>query len=188
MRTKILIPLFAAAFFVLVGCQVVQWKTGGTSYTAKDGDFTVTVPEGWIYAEQPAGHIIGTRDGLLLQRLVVEKRELKEPLRVSKRVLTANLTPLELADAVIDDMRADRGMLGMEVVENQPATLGEQQGFRLRFNFHTADKLRGSEVIFGCIKGQHLYLLVFVAPARHYFPRDLAAFEETAKSFRFGKS
>jgi hypothetical protein len=188
MRTKILISLFALAIAGLIGCQTVEWKAGGTPHTAKDGDFTVTVPEGWTFAERLPGNIVGTRDGLLLQRLMVERRELKDPLPVSKRVLAASLTPLELAEAITDDLRANRSLLGIEVTESQPATVGGQSGFKLLINFHTADKLRGSEAIFGCIKGDRLYLLVFIAPARHYFTHDLAAFEEAAKTFQFGKS
>ena len=188
MRIQILIrSAIVGALLCLSGCQTLQWKEGGTPYTAKDGSFTIQIPSGWTYAEERGGHIVGTRDGFLLQRILLEKRELKEALPYSKRVLNPGLTPLELAEAIIDDARADRMLLGIEIAENQPETLGGKPGFKLVINFHTADKLRVSEEVIGCIQGDHLYLLVFSAPTRFYFGRDRAAFEEGAKMFQFTK-
>jgi hypothetical protein len=187
MRNKILIPLLSLLLLALAGC-VAPWLPGGTPYTTKKGEFTVRTPAGWIFSEQSPGRVFATKDGLILQQFTVELRALKDALPASKRVLTAGLTPLEVAEAVTDDLRADHSLLGLAVKETTLARLDGREGFKIVISFHTQDKLHLSQTIYGCLGQERLCLLRFTAPSRHYFDRDHPAFEETVASFRFGKS
>ena len=184
MRIQKLTVLLCLLGSLLGGCQLPQWQPGGGTHTVGDGTFSVNVPPDWMYLEGRAGHLVATNDGLYLQRINMERTELKEPLSYSKRVLTANLTPLELAEAVADDLRADHAMMGLEVVENTPAELDGHPGFKLVITYHTEGNLRVSEAIVGAIVGENLYVLVYAGPTRYYFDRDRARFDEVVKSFR----
>jgi len=187
MRNQTLTKIFLGLAFLLGGCQGVQWQPGGQAYTAQDGRFSVRLPTGWSFAEPRSGQVIATADGLLVQRIVVGHRELKEALPYSKRVLTAGLSSLELVEAMTDDLRADHGLLNLQIVENQPATIGGQPGFKLVTTHHNASKLQITSVLYGFVKGPDLYLLNYIAPTRYFYDRDLPGFEEAVKSFQLGK-
>ena len=177
MRLRLLMfTLSALATFWLAGCQI--WNPGGTPYTAKDGAFTVRPPADWMYATRLGNDLLATKDGPVLQQIIVEHRDLKDPLPHSKRTLTASLAPYEVAEAVTDNLRADHSLLGLEIKENVPATV---------FSFHTGEKLRLSEQCYGCLAGGRLWLLRYCAPSRHYFERDQADFEMMVKDFQFGR-
>lgn len=182
MRNSLLILTLAALLLGLAGC--VSWQTGGQPFTSRGG-YTVTAPAGWMFIEQPGGILRATRDGLILQEFVISSHELKKPLPASKRVLTASLTPYELAEAIADDLRSNRELLAFEIVANEPARIGGLDGFSLTVRYHTKDKLRLTTRIDGAIKGDKLYTLRLAAPSRHYFERDLPAFRDAVNSFRF---
>jgi hypothetical protein len=175
----VLLPLFT-------GCQLARWQPAGIVHGASD-TFTVRVPDGWMYFENPPGNIVATQDGLLLQHIIVNRRDLKEPLPVSKRVLTRNLTPYELAEALADNLRADHHLLELAIIKNEPADLGGLNGFKLLVSYHTSESLGIKECIVGAIAEDHLYTLVFAAPQRYYFDRDEKAFEEAVRSFKIAE-
>ncbi|MBI2516518.1 MAG: hypothetical protein HYV95_06340 [Opitutae bacterium] len=185
MRKQLLL-LISAGTLLLSGC--VTWQQGGQRYTAGSGAYSFTPPAGWMFIEQPAGEIRATRDGLILQQVTVQSRALKDPLPGSKRVLTAGLTPFELAEALADDLRADHSLLGIEILKNEPAKFGQRDGFKLVVHYQTKDRLRITQSIYGCIDQSKLYLIRFAAPSRHYYERDLASFEAAVQSFQFSKS
>jgi hypothetical protein len=187
MRTQNLTRVLPALpLLALAGC-LATWQPGGAPYTTSNGGYTLRVPAGWFFIEDTRDRVLATKDGLILQRLAIETHDTKDPLPQSKRALSASLTSLELAEAVADDLRADRNLHGLEIKETTAAQIDGRPGFRIVLSFHTEDKLRVSQTIYGCLEKQKLYLLNFSAPTRHYFERDLPVFEETVRSFRFGK-
>jgi hypothetical protein len=186
MRPKLLtlaLPVLATLW--LTGCQL--WNPGGTSYTGQDGAFTVRTPANWMYATRLGNDLLATKDGPILQQIIIEHHDLKEALPHSNRTLTANLAPYEVAEAVTDNLRADHSLLGLEIQENVPVDVGGRPGFKLVFSFRTEEKLRLSEQCYGCLAGGRLWLLRYRAPSRHYFARDQADFETMVKDFQFGR-
>lgn len=184
-RKLISAALALGGLLLATGCQL--WNAGGTTYTDAKGRFTVRAPAGWKYATKLGADFLASRDGPILQQILVEHREFKTALPNSKQVLTENLGAFELAEAVTGDLQADRSLLAFELKENAPAVIGGRDGFKITFTFRTEEKLRLSETIYGCISGKQLWLLRYRAPVRHYFERDYAIFEDTVKSFTFGK-
>lgn len=188
MPTQKLTPvLLALALAVFAGCQI--WNPGGVTVTGKNDAFTVRAPDGWKYATSIGHDFTASKDGPILQQIWIEHRDLKDKdvLPNSKRTLAANLSAFELGEAVADDIRADHKLFALEMKESAPATIGDQEGFKITFSFRTEDKLRLSETVYGCISGGKLWLLRYRAPTRHYFDRDAATFAQTVSSFRFGK-
>ena len=188
MRNPILIITPSLAM-LLGGCQA--WHPGGAVY--KGDTFSLRVPEGWTYATMrivgaPPADLFATKDGIFLQQLLVEHSAIKDPLPHSKRILTAQMTPFEAAEAITGDLRSDHKLLHFDVTGNTPATVGGHAGFKLVLHYQTAEKLRVAEVRYGAIMGDRIYFLRFVAPERYYFEHDLAVFEESARTFQLGKS
>jgi len=188
MRTQILkLSAALALLLALAGCQI--WQAGGVTAKSKDGLASVSVPAGWVFTPaMPAGKsdLLATKDGALLQRMTLNHHEIKEPLPNSKRTLDGKQSAYELAEAVADDLRANREMLALKLLENTPVDLGGHAGFRIIVEYGVADPqgLKIREAHYGCIVGGRLYDLSFAAPARHYFERDLAAFDAAAKTLQ----
>jgi hypothetical protein len=189
MRSLRLILPALACLLLLSGCQT--WQNGGTRHTAASGAYSLQVPAGWMFHPTGAtgGEFMATKDGIFLQRLYVEQLDLAKPLTHSKRTLSDKLTPYELAEAYVDELRANHELLGLEVKENTPVTFGGQPGFRLVATYHVAQpaNLQITEVRYGGVHGGRLCQLIYAAPTRHYYERDLGETAAAAQSFSFGK-
>ena len=148
--------------------------------------FAVDGPKGWYrLGDGNVGEpLILTRDGLPLQFIRIERvssdrRFTHDEKRVGRNMLLKGLAQLEA-----DDLRSAPGVLDFEALENTPATVGGKPGFRLLCAWKTRDGLRLKRLHYGFLDGQWAYRLIYQAAARHYFDRDLAAFERVRESFR----
>ena len=166
---------------LLSGCQ--GWTRSGAH--TSDLGYRVETPPGWIYHPTLGGEFVATRQGLFLQRLHVSQRDLETPLANSKRTLTAALTPFELAEAIVDELKADRSFQQLSIVENVPATLGGKPAVRITFEYRVENDARMKSVRYHSLHGEYLYTVGLGAPARHYFDDALPAFETTVRSFMF---
>jgi hypothetical protein len=185
MRTLHLISV-AVTGLLLSGCQV--WQPGGSPTKIQNDALTITPPAGWMYATRVGPDLLASKEGFLLQSIVIEHHDLTKPLLHSKRALSSGLAPYETAEAVVDDLRANHELQSFELQENTPASVGGRPGFKLIYSFRTKDKLPVTEEIYGAIAGERLWLVRYAAPKRHYFERDLPAFEAACQSLRFEKN
>lgn len=187
MRSKILIVLAASAALFLGGCQI--WQPGGTTAKTADGTASLNVPGGWMFTTARGvaqADLLATKDGVFLQRVTLSHHDLKDPLKNSKRKLESTQSPFEVAEAVIDDLRSNRDMRALQVIENTPQTVGGHPGYRFIVEYGVAEPagLKFREIRYGAIVGTRLYELNFTAPLRHYFERDLATIEAAAKTLQ----
>lgn len=176
--------LLLCALALLSGCQ--GWTRGGAH--TSDLGYRVETPSGWIYHPTLGGEFVATRQGLFLQRIHVSQRNLETPLPHSKRTLTATLTPFELAEAIVDEMKADRSFQQLAILENVPTTLGGKPAVRITFEYRVENDARMKSIRYHSLQGKHLYTVGLGAPARHYFDDALPAFETTVRSFVFTES
>lgn len=174
----------SALLFLTTGCQL--WNLGGTTYQAPKQAFSMHVPEGWSYSTGMRAKLLATRDGLTLQSIRVDATRLDKALPYSERELSPHLFAYELAEAIVDDLRSNTAMIGLTVLANEPARIGDQEGFKLTLTYQNASNLWITETRYGAIRHGELWTLSFVAPRRHYHARDLAKFESSVASFRFG--
>lgn len=176
-----LFAIALATVVLLAGCQ--SWTRGG-DYTSRRG-YRISTPSTWIYHPTLGGDFVATHDGLFLQRLSVRRAPLATPLDHSKRTLTKDLTPLELAEAIIDDLKADQSNQRLVIVENSPATLDGRAAARVMFDYYLEDDTHLKCVRYICVHADNLYTVQLTAPARHYFDDALPVFEKAARSFAF---
>ena len=85
---------------------------------------------------------------------------------------------------VIDDLRSDRSIGNLEVVEDLPTQVGGRSGFKLIYTYQTSANLRKKGVYYGVLIDQWYYFLSYQAPARYYFERDLPIFEKIRFSLK----
>lgn len=183
MRT-INLTLLLASLALLSGC--VTWEKGGTPHTNTELGFTVTTPDGWWFHSRLGGKpFTATRDGIGLENLVIQSYEVGKPLPNNKRNLESTATAFEIAELLSDDYMANRALSQLEVRENLPVDFGGKPGFKLVLEYTNQDKLRITEIIHGALAEKRLLLLVYTGPTRHFMPRDRAAVDAVANSFRF---
>lgn len=148
--------------------------------------FAVDGPKGWYrLGDGNVGEpLILTRDGLPLQFIRIERVSSDRRFTHAEKRVTRGMLPKEVARLEADDLRSAPGVLDFEALENTPATVGGKPGFRLLCAWKTGDGLHLKRLHYGFLDGQWAYRLIYQAAARHYFDRDLAAFERVRESFR----
>lgn len=176
-------PLICLAFaLLLAGC--ASWGPGGTPYRHAAG-YTVTVPSEWIFHPSMQGSLLATRDGLFLQRLTIRELKLPHTLPISKRELSAALTPFEIAEILTDEGKADRSLPRFEVTAQSAPTLGSHPGLRTDYTHATEDGLRVSGRRWVAMRGNTLWIATYEAPSRYYHERDLAVITAAMESVSF---
>ncbi len=176
----------AAALALAAGCAAARptWVpvTGG-SYSPPSGGYALQLPDGWMLRGE-ADRVLASRDGVFLQRIDVGRREVGKSLGSTKKVLARGMLPQEVSEVVQDAIISSPGMQGSTMLENAPVEIDGRPGFKLVFVYKDPDGLKIRAVLYGVLVEDSLYELSYRAPERHYFGRDLAAFEQARASFK----
>lgn len=98
-------------------------------------------------------------------------------------ILGHEMAPQEAAEAVIDGLQS-AGWSALQIVEDAPATLAGNKGFRLVASYRTEDGLRAMIALYGVVLPEGVWFLMFHAPERVYFARHLPEFDALAASFQ----
>jgi len=177
----------AALALGLSGCihDKDPWRPIGERYDSGHwfgANFSMDFPEGWVRINN-LDALVASRDGWGLQQIKVRELEVGKALPHTKKMVRKGMTPQELAEVLVDDVRTDGSAKGLKVLEVRPATLSGQPGFRALLEFRDGDGLRHKAVLAGLLSGENCWQAVFVAPARHYFDLDLPTFDRALASF-----
>jgi hypothetical protein len=176
----------ATALALAAGCAAARpaWVpvSGGTD-SPPSGRYSLQFPDGWMLRGE-ADRVLASRDGIFLQRIEVARREAGKPLGSTKKMLARGMLPQEVAEVVQDAIMSSPGMQGSTMLENAPAEIDGRPWFKLVFGYKDPDGLKIRAVLYGVLVEDSLYELAYQAPERHYFGRDLAAFEQVRASFK----
>ena len=190
---------------LLSSCVVPYAQVSGT-HVASSENFSVDVPAGWRQHNASADPVQKlkailekrhklewdvlrlTRDGLLLQQIAIGRIPLEKELPHTKRKLAQGMLPLDTAELVIDNFRANTDLTHQEITENAPAALGGQPGFKLHYSYRAEEQLKMEGVLYGVLVGPWLYYALYEAPTQHYFQKDLPVFDRMVASFQFLKT
>ncbi|RNC67317.1 MAG: hypothetical protein ED859_15340 [Desulfuromonadales bacterium] len=178
--------LVALAILCLAGCG--PWVKTEGPYSADPLNVAVDLPQGWM-RQNTGKHILMTKDGVLLQVILIKRMDLtqEKQFQYTKKRVTGEMLPQEVAEVILDDFQSDTDNRNLQVEENVPATIGGNQGFKVRFSHGTELGLHYRKLCYGFLKDGWLYELLYSAPRRHYFDRDMDDFEKVVRSFRLVK-
>ena len=168
--------------FLLSGCGT--WSTVGGDY--KDGSMNLTVvfPMQWKRLKNTTDQIVITRDGLSLQQIRVARFGLDKELPNTKKKVTKEMLPQEVAGILIDDLNSDFDLANKQILENAPETIDGFQGFKFAYTFQTNSGLKKRAIAYGFVAGNWVYIISYAAPARHYFEKDIQTFEKIRETFK----
>jgi hypothetical protein len=156
------------------------WRAVGGKYDSGNWfgpRISMPLPADWMKRNRVEDGLVATRDGFNLQQIAVDRVDPDEPLAHTKKKVTKGMRPSELAEVLLDDLRAGGGLNGLKVVDTRPVTIGGSPGFRTTVAFKDGFGLRMKAVLAGTIVEDRGFRITYVAPARHYFDQDLATFD-----------
>jgi len=176
-------PLGPALLCVAACASGPGWVPAEGTFEPPSRRYAIQFPRGWMRLGD-RDTVVASRDGLFLQRIDVFQHETGKPVGGTRKAVSARMLPQEVAEVVHDALASSPGMQGMTVLENAPASLDGRPGFKLVVAYKDLDGLRMRSIVYGTLLGEALYELSYSAPERHYFDRDLQAFEQVRSTFR----
>ncbi len=126
--------------------------------------------------------LIYTKDGFALDVIQFRSRPIKKPFEHTKKLLTKDMAPFEMAQLVINDLELDKQLQGLTIHENKPVTVCGRPGFRVVFSYLDNGNLSYKSVYYGFQRQNIYYTIRYEAPLIHYFDTYLPAFEKMITS------
>lgn len=157
------------------------------TYSLESYNFSVELPDGWMRFNKK-DFLLVTRDGVLLQNILIKRVDIEKPLENTKKKITKGMMPQEIAEVIHDNLSTDKDMLNFEIKENIPVAINEKPGFKLVYTYKTTDGLKRKCIYYGFLVDQWFYSLWYSAAERHYFEKDIKAFEKVFESFKLLKT
>lgn len=154
----------------------VEWPQAWMKFTPAESDDNAK-KEGWL--------LTVTRDGVGLQAIILKKRPIDQGFNNTKKKVMPGMLPQELAELVLDDMRANPNFMDVQLLENSPSTFDGVPGYKVVVRYRNKAGLPKQTANYGCIEKGFLYMLIYDAPRRHYYPLDLPTFEAVKSSFKW---
>ena len=166
---------------LLIGC--APWMKVGGGYENSHDKYSVDLPQGWMKLNTDK-YLFITRDGSLLQNIIIERVDLEKPLKFTKKKLNKNMLPLEVSEIIIDNISSDNAVLNLNIIENIPVTIDGSQGFKILFTYKNKDGLKFKSLYCGFLSEDWLYSIRYTAAERYYFHKDVGSFEKLLNSFK----
>ena len=182
---KIKSPFFLLFVFILCGC--ATWMAVGGNYKSASENYAVELPEGWRKYNPAKGKLLITKDGFTLQRIQITRAKSDTKLMHTKKRFEKGMLPQEAAEVVIDNLRSNPNILNQNIIENKPAQVGGHPGFKIVYAYQNKSGLNKKGVLYGLLTRNWWYEMIYEAPERHYFPKNLPTFEKIMETFRLIK-
>lgn len=159
----------------------------GTPYVSKAGGYQIQFPADWRWDKFGADSS-ASRDGSDLDVIYVNFLKHKNAFAAIKKSSAADMSPQDLAENLIAEFKTARGLENIDLLSNEPVSLGGQPAFRLHLKFRTpvqAGALTYEEIVVGSTTTTGLTLVGFRGPSIHYFGTYLPDYEQSLATFQF---
>ena len=170
----------------LTGCATLTPWTQLKGQEYKDGarSFRAVVPDGWMRFNH-VNFFVMTKDGTVLDKIIVERRKITTKLEFTKKKFTKDMTPQELAEVEIDNLKANGETGRFELLNNAPVAIDGQNGFQMEYVYAvTKGGLKIHGMHYGFLYKDWVYRVNFEAAAQHYFEKYKDDFVKFFKSFK----
>ena len=169
--------------FFLIILIVVAGCAHGTDIGAVPETYTVSTPRGWRKINTPKYYMI-TKEGAFLQYALIQERPIDKPFLYTKKKLKRGMLPQEVAGIVVDELSSDRNLTHFKLMDNAPASIKGNEGFKLIFTYKDRDGSSFKTLYYGFVRNGIFYNLRYTATKRHYFDKDVKTFYKLLDSFR----
>ena len=166
---------------ILTGC-AGPWKTAPDKLG--EPQWSITSPEGWMHLSMQESEML-SKDGPYLEYILIQSRPLAQRFRYTKQKLNPGMLPHEAARLITDNMRSDPLIRQFRLVASEPAMVGGHDGFRLTYTYQDPSGVEVKTIYCGVILPDLFFNLRYTATQRHYFDKELPAFNKVLESLRF---
>lgn len=174
--------------FVWVVVTLMLTACAGPWNTAPDRlsgpQWSITPPEGWMHLSTQESEML-SKDGPYLEYILLQSRPLAQRFRHTKQKLNAGMLPHEAARLITDNMRTDPLIRQFRLLASEPAMVGGHDGFRLTYTYKDPSGVEIKTIYCGVILPDRFFNLRYTATQRHYFEKELPAFNQVVESLRF---
>ncbi len=175
------IGVWVAATIMLAAC-------GGPWHAAPEKigapQWSIASPDGWMHMSMQDSEML-SKDGPYLEYILIQSRPLAKGFRFTRQKLNAGMLPNEAAQLIIDNLRSDPHIRQFRLLTNVPAMVGGQPGFKLIYTYQDPHGVTVKTVSCGVIFPEMYFNLRYSATQRHYFNKELPAFNQVLDSLRF---
>jgi len=165
----------------VVGCG--SWTKVGGLYESTYYSFSIELPETWMRLNTE-DYLLITRDGVLLQHILIEMIPLNNSLKHTKKKFRQGMLPHETAEIILDNESSNPNILNLRIIKNVPVKISGLPGFKAIYTHKNKDRLRFKTIYYGFISGEQFYGISYTAASRHYFEKDLKVFQKAFRSFK----
>ncbi len=175
---------FLILFVFLQGCALTTWTyLYDREYQDSARKFKAQVSVDWYKFNWTQSFVI-TKDGILLDRIVVERRKFKDKLEFTKKKYFDDMSLEDLIEIESDNLKSNDKTNKLEIVANEPAKLDNYAAYRLEYTYFTKDNLKVRGLLYGLIADEHVYRIYYEATDQHYFKENKPAFDHFVETFR----
>lgn len=169
-------------YAVALACVHLFCSAGAAA--ADEFRFSMDTPEGWWRVKSDK-YLVITRDGAFKHYILAQERPLSKPFKNTGKTLQRNHLPNEVARIIIDEVTADPNLTGLQMIENNPATVAGKPGFQLTFLYTDPAGIIFKTIYYGCINGERYYNLRYSGSEQKYFDEEAwKVFSAVRNSFR----
>lgn len=175
------IKLFLLVLLVLSISACVGWTRATGKYVDPQKKYSVDLPWGWMRYQGDT--LILTRDGIWLENIVIMRQKFDKKLQYTKEKFVKGMLPEEICEVIVGNLKADKSMGNLEIIENMPVKISGIDGFKLVYTFTNEDGLKMKCIHYGFAHGDWVYEFSYTATLWNYFDKELAEFNKMAASF-----
>jgi hypothetical protein len=157
------------------------WTTAPDRLSAPQ--WSIAPPEGWMHLNTQQSEML-SKDGPYLEYILIQSRPLTQGFRTTNQKLNAGMLPHEAARLITDNMRSDPLIRQFRMLAMEPASLGGHDGFRLTYSYQDQFGVDLKTIHYGVILPDAYFNLRYTATQRHYFEKELPAFNQVVDSLR----
>jgi hypothetical protein len=194
MIMKIEASRLAAAVILLtplVGCAQLMgphgWKATDTAaYSPPYQGYSVTLPPGWVKSSSnDFSATLLSRDGFDLESIRIGRANNDKAFPALKKGATPDEPTEELADDLIAEIKRESGLVGFQLVKNEPAALGGKNGIHLLIEYSSPDGVHYRQDEYAVCTAAGFYDVFYRAPVLHFYDLYHPAFQAIMQSFQF---
>lgn len=179
----------AALAALLSACVAPPQRVDMPRTEGPDKAYAVDLPVGWIKQVTEKRQLLASRDGILLEYILISRTSPKEAFPKTKKAASDTLLPAELAELEIAEIKSeDQFTAALTVMENEPAEITGQEGFRVRVRYKNTRGLEIQRVVYGFADKAGYYQMTFQAPVLYYFDTYYPDFLKVVASFQLVSS
>ena len=172
-----------AVIILLVTAACASSHQAGGSPEASSYNFTIKYPDEWKRLNTERYFII-TKSGPFSQYILAQQRPVSKPFQHSNKTLEKEMPPLDVAEAIIEEIQKDESVSDLTVADVRAAMVGNHDGFKMVFTYKTKKGYKFRTIYYGFLAGEWLYNLRYNAAEDYFQDKDIETFHEVLQSFK----